>query len=527
MDLLINNLAIGFGVALSFQNLLYCLLGCLLGTLIGVLPGIGPVPTIAMLLPVTFTLPPVSALIMLAGIYYGAQYGGSTTAILVNLPGESSSAVTMLDGYQMARQGRAGPALAIAAIGSFFAGSAATIVIAVAAPPLAEVALKFGPAEYFSLMVLGLIAAVVLAHGSVVKAIAMVILGLLLGLVGTDVNSGIARFSFGVSELSDGIGFVTVAMGMFGFAEIIANLEQGEQREVFTAKVTNLMPTMKDLKDSSGAILRGTVLGSFLGILPGGGALLSSFAAYALEKKVAKDASQFGKGDIRGVAGPEAANNAGAQTSFIPLLTLGIPSNPVMALMIGAMMIQGIAPGPQVMTERPQLFWGMIASMWVGNAMLVILNLPLIGMWVKLLSVKYRLLYPAILLFCCIGVFSINNATFDILLTVVFGLFGYICVKLETEPAPLILGFILGPMMEENLRRAMLLSRGDVTVFATRPISGALLLVALRHDPQTGQVLDILQFGFIHVVGIAVITNRSDLVEHLSIRHRNYDLLSR
>jgi putative tricarboxylic transport membrane protein len=476
---LFNNLALGFSVALSLQNLMYCFFGVLLGTLIGVLPGIGPVATIAMLLPVTFTLPPISALIMLAGIYYGAQYGGSTTAILVNLPGESASAVTTLDGYQMARQGRAGPALGIAAIGSFIAGCVSTVVIALFAPPLAEVALKFGPAEYFSLMVLGLIASVVLASGSLIKAVSMTVLGLLLGLVGTDVNSGVARFNFSISELSDGIGFVIVAMGMFGFAEIIANLERPEQRDVFDSKIKGLMPTMADIKASMGAIARGTILGSFLGILPGGGALLSAFAAYALEKKVAKDASQFGKGDIRGVAGPEAANNAGAQTSFIPLLTLGIPSNPVMALMIGAMMIQGIAPGPQVMTERPQLFWGMIASMWVGNLMLVILNLPLIGMWVKLLSVPYRLLYPAILLFCCIGVFSINNSTFDILLTVMFGLFGYICVKLECEPAPLILGFILGPMMEENLRRAMLLSRGDPSTFVTRPISAALLGVSL------------------------------------------------
>ncbi len=479
MEALLANLGLGFSVALSPINFLYCFMGVVLGTLIGVLPGIGPVATIAMLLPVTFTLPPISALIMLAGIYYGAQYGGSTTAILVNLPGESASAVTTIDGYQMARQGRAGAALGIAAIGSFFAGCAATIVIALFAPPLAEVALKFGPAEYFSLMVVGLVAATVLAHGSLIKAIAMTILGLLLGIVGTDVNSGVARFSFGVSELSDGIGFVAVAMGMFGFAEIIANLDQKANRDVFVAKVTNLLPTMHDLKVCTPSILRGTILGSALGILPGGGALLAAFAAYALEKKSVKDNSQFGKGDIRGVAAPEAANNAGAQTSFIPLLTLGIPSNPVMALMIGAMMIQGIAPGPQVMTERKELFWGMIASMWVGNLMLVVLNLPLIGMWVKLLSVQYRILYPAILLFCCIGVFSLNNSNFDILMTVAFGVFGYICVKLECEPAPLILGFILGPMMEENLRRAMLLSRGDPIVFFTRPISAVLLGVAI------------------------------------------------
>ncbi len=475
---LFHNLAVGFEVALTLQNIFYCLMGCLLGTLIGVLPGIGPVATIAMLLPVTFTLNPTSALIMLAGIYYGAQYGGSTTAILVNIPGESSSVVTCLDGYQMARQGRAGPALGIAAIGSFFAGCVSTVIIALFAPPLAEVALKFGPAEYFSLMVLGLIAATVLAHGSLIKAIAMVILGLLLGLVGTAVNSGVARFSFGVSELSDGIGFVSVAMGVFGFAEIIANLEQKEHREIFTKKVSNLLPSLQDFKDSWASILRGTALGSFLGILPGGGALLASFAAYTLEKKVSKNSANFGKGAIQGVAAPESANNAGAQTSFIPLLTLGIPSNPVMALMIGAMMIQGIAPGPQVMTERPQLFWGMIASMWVGNLMLVVLNLPMIGMWIKLLMVPYRMLYPSILVFCCIGVYSISNSPFDVMQTAVFGVVGYIFVKLECEPAPLILGFILGPLMEENLRRAMLLSRGDPTVFFQRPISLTMLLIA-------------------------------------------------
>src|SRR5215831_1006435 len=476
MDLFAN-LALGFGVALSPLNLLYCFMGVLLGTLIGVLPGIRPVTTIAMLLPVTFTLPPVSALIMLAGIYYGAQYGGSTTAILVNLPGESSSVITALDGYQLARKGRAGPALGMAAIGSFFAGCVSTVIIALFAPPLAEVALKFGPTEYFSLMVLGLVAAVVLAHGSLIKAIGMVILGLLFGLVGTDVNSGVARYSFGISELSDGIGFVTVAMGMFGIAEIIANLEHKESRDVFISKIENLMPTWTDIKRCIPAILRGTVLGSALGILPGGGALLASFAAYTLEKKMG-DTSMFGKGEIRGVAAPESANNAGAQTSFIPLLTLGIPSNPVMALMIGAMMIQGIAPGPQVMTERPQLFWGMIASMWVGNLMLVVLNLPMIGMWIKLLMVPYRLLYPSILVFCCIGVYSISNSPFDVMQTAAFGVVGYIFVKLECEPAPLILGFILGPLMEENLRRAMLLSRGDPLVFFQRPISLTMLVIA-------------------------------------------------
>jgi TctA family transporter len=477
---LLNNLAIGFATALTLQNLLYCFVGVLIGTLIGVLPGLGPVATLAMLLPFTYSLPPTSALIMLAGIYYGAQYGGSTTAILVNLPGESSSVVTCLDGYQMARRGRAGTALGIAAIGSFIAGSFATLLIAAFALPLVELAFKFGPAEYFSLMVLGLIGAVVLASGSLIKAIAMIVLGLLLGLVGTDVNSGVARFAFDVPELTDGIGFVAVAMGMFAFTEIVANVEKHEHREVFTDKVSNLLPSASDLKDAAPAIARGTLLGSVLGILPGGGALLAAFAAYTVEKKLAgtKANPPFGQGNIRGVAGPESANNSGAQTSFIPMLTLGIPPNAVMALMIGAMTIHNIQPGPQVMSSNPTLFWGLIASMWVGNLMLVILNLPLIGMWVQLLKVPYRWLYPAILVFCCIGVYSVNNNAFDVYVTAAFGLIGYVFYKLRCEPAPLILGFILGPMMEENLRRAMLLSRGDPTVFFTRPLSLVLLLMA-------------------------------------------------
>jgi putative tricarboxylic transport membrane protein len=475
---LISNLALGLSVAFTLTNLFYCFVGVLLGTLIGVLPGIGPVPTIAMLLPITYALPPVSALIMLAGIYYGAQYGGSTTAILVNLPGESSSVVTCIDGYQMARRGKAGKALSVAAIGSFIAGTVATVVVAAFAPPLAEFALKFGPAEYFSLMVLGLLAAVVLASGSLLKAIAMIVLGLLLGIIGTDVNSGLQRYTFGVPELSDGIGFVVVAMGLFGFAEIIVNLEHREHREVFTDNVTGLWLKWSEFKEALPAILRGTSIGSVLGILPGGGAMLSAFAAYTLEKKIAKDPSRFGKGAIEGVAGPESANNAGAQTSFIPLLTLGIPPNAVMALMVGAMTIHSIQPGPQVMTSNPQLFWGLIASMWIGNVMLVILNLPMIGIWVKLLKVPYRLLYPAILLFCCIGVYSLQNNVFDVVATAVFGALGWLFVKLECEPAPLLLGFILGPLMEENLRRALLLSRGDPTVFFTRPLSLGMLIAA-------------------------------------------------
>ncbi len=481
MDL-INNLSLGFGVAFTFQNLIYCFVGCLLGTLIGVLPGIGPVATIAMLLPATYALPPVAALMMLAGIYYGAQYGGSTTAILVNLPGESSSVVTVIDGYQMARKGRAGPALAAAGLGSFFAGCVGTLILAAFAPPLTEVAFKFGPAEYFSLMVLGLIGAVVLASGSLLKAVAMIVLGLLMGLVGTDVNSGVARFSFDIPELTDGIGFVTIAMGVFGYGEIIANLSRpDDEREVFTAKVEGLFPTKEDFKRMIPAVLRGTSLGAALGILPGGGALLAAFAAYTVEKKTKLQPGEvpFGQGNIRGVAAPESANNAGSQTSFIPLLTLGIPPNAVMALMVGAMTIHNIQPGPQVMTSNPELFWGLIASMWIGNAMLVILNLPLIGIWIKLLTVPYRWLYPSIVLFCAVGVYSTNNNTFDIWMVGAFGLIGYIFHKLGTEPAPLLLGFILGPMMEENLRRALLLSRGDWSVFVTRPISAVMLALAV------------------------------------------------
>jgi putative tricarboxylic transport membrane protein len=479
MTELIQHLSLGFSVALSLQNLMYCFIGCFLGTLIGVLPGIGPVATIAMLLPITFNLPPTPALIMLAGIYYGASYGGSTTAILVNLPGESSSVVTCIDGYQMGRQGRAGPALAIAALGSFFAGCVGTILIALFGPPLAELAFEFGAAEYFSMMVLGLVSAVVLAHGSLIKAVAMILVGLLLGIVGTDVNSGIARYSFGISELSDGIGFVSVAMGMFGFGEIISNLEQGEEREVNTSKVGSLMPSWTDLKMSFGPIVRGTALGTIFGILPGSHTVIASFSSYTLEKKLAKDPSRFGKGAIEGVAGPESANNAAAQTSFIPLLTLGIPTGAVMALMVGAMTIQGIAPGPQVMTQKPDLFWGMIASMWVGNLMLVILNLPLIGMWVQFLKIPYRVLFPGIILFCCIGAFSVNNSPAEVYLAALFGFFGYFSNKWGCEPGPLLLGFVLGPLMEENLRRAMLISRGDPSVFFTRPISCGMLVVAL------------------------------------------------
>jgi TctA family transporter len=478
MDFLAN-LATGFATALSPENLLYCFLGVLLGTLVGVLPGLGPVATIAMLLPATFALPAETALIMLAGIYYGAQYGGSTTAVLINLPGESSSVVTALDGYRMAQQGRAGAALATAAGASFFAGTVAAFIVAFLAPPLAGVALQFQAPEYFSLLVLGLIASVVLAQGSLLKALGMVVLGLLLSLIGTDVTSGTSRFAFDVPELRDGVKFVVVAMGVFGVAEIVRNLERESARQVLATRISSLMPTREDVGRIVAPILRGTALGSLLGILPGGGALLASFASYALEKKVSPRSAEFGKGAIEGVAAPEAANNAGAQTSFIPMLTLGIPSNPVMALMIGALILQGIRPGPNVMLEQPRLFWGVIVSMWIGNLFLLVMNLPLIGLWVRVLAVPYHLLYPAILVFATVGVLSLSNATFDVHLMALFGVFGYVLAKLDCEPAPLLLGYILGPLMEEYLRRAMTLSRGDPTIFLQRPISAAMLVVAV------------------------------------------------
>ena len=477
---LFNNLALGFATASTIWNLGFCLIGVLLGTLIGVLPGIGATATIAMLLPITFQIgDPVSSLIMLAGIYYGAQYGGSTTAILINMPGESSSAVTAIDGYQLARKGRAGAALAIAAIGSFFAGTVSTFLVAIFAPPLTAVALQFGAAEYFSLMIVGLVSAIALAHGSVIKALAMVVLGLLLGLVGTDVISGAPRFTLGIREYADGLNFVAVAVGVFGVAEILRNLENEKTRTVLISKVSGLMPTRDDFRRMAAPILRGTAIGSALGVLPGGGAILASFASYTVEKRVSKTPQEFGRGAVEGVAGPESANNAGAQTSFIPMLTLGIPANPVMALMIGAMIIQGIVPGPNVATEQPALFWGIIASMWIGNLMLIVLNLPLIGLWVGLLTVPYYVLFPIIMAFCSIGVYSVNSNVYDLFAVAFFGFIGYVFVKLRCEPAPLLLGFVLGPLLEENLRRAMILARGDPTTFFTRPISAGLLLTAL------------------------------------------------
>ncbi len=479
MDLL-NNLALGFQTSLSLINLWYAFLGAMLGTLIGVLPGLGPIATIAMLLPSMYSLEPTSALIMLAGVFYGAQYGGSTTAILINVPGEASSVVTALDGYQMARRGRAGAALATAALSSFFAGTIGTLVVAAFAPPLTELAFEFGAPEYCALMFLGLIGAVVLASGSLAKALAMVVLGLLLGQINTDAITAVPRFSFDIPELTDGISFVVIAMGLFSFGEIITNLgKPAQHRDILVQRVSGLMPTAKDIKQSAPAAFRGTLLGCVLGVLPGAGPILASFSSYTIEKKLARHPEEFGKGAVQGVAAPEAANNAGAQTAFIPMLTLGIPTSAVMALMIGAMTLMGIQPGPQVMTSNPSLFWGLITTMWIGNLMLVILNLPLIGIWVKLLTVPYRFLFPAIMAFCAVGVYTLSNNTFDVYCAAAFAVIGFLFHKLGFEPAPLILGFILGPMMEENLRRSLLMARGDWGIFISRPIAATMIALAI------------------------------------------------
>jgi putative tricarboxylic transport membrane protein len=473
----VGDLGLGISTALRPENLLFCFIGVALGTSVGVLPGIGPTATIALLLPITFEFDPVTALIMLAGIYYGAQYGGSTTAILINLPGESSAAVTAIDGYEMARRGRAGPALAAAAIGSFIAGTVGTLVLVLFGPPLARLALEFGPPEYFSLVVLGLIASTALARGSMVKAVAMIVLGLLLGTVGQDLYTGTPRFTFGVRELYDGINFVSVAVGMFGIAEILRNLED-ETRRTVTTKLKKVWLTREDLRRIAAPILRGTALGSALGVLPGAGHVLASFGAYSVEKRVSKRPQEFGDGAIEGVAGPESANNAAAQTSFIPLLTLGLPSHPVMALMLGAFIIHGITPGPNVITDEPALFWGLIVSMWVGNLFLVLLNVPLIRIWVTLLTVPYRVLFPAIIAFACIGTYSLGLNRYHVYAIAFFGILGYLLMKLGCEPAPLLLGFVLGPLLEEHLRRAMIISRGDPSIFFVRPISLALLIAA-------------------------------------------------
>lgn len=475
----IDNLMLGLSVALTPSSLGYCLLGSLLGTLIGVLPGIGPVATIAILLPITYGLSPPEAIIMLAAIYYGAQYGGSTSAILVNLPGETSSVVTAIDGYKLARQGHAGVALGMSAIASFIAGCLATLTIAIAAPALGEISLSFRSEDYFSLMVFGLVGSIILAQGSILRAAPMIVLGLLLGLIGADATTGTLRFTLGIPEFADGLSFVSLTIGLFGVTEVIRSLEDPERKDVFKAKIGRLLPDFSDLRFCAGAILRGTGVGSVLGLLPGGGALLTGFAAYAVEKKVARDASRFGNGDLRGVASPEAANNASAQTSFIPLMTLGIPANAVMALMIGALMIKGVTPGPQVITERPELFWGLVVSMWIGNVMLIVLNLPLVGLWIRLLQVDYRYLALAILVFCVIGAYSVTLSIVDLYATIFFAALGYVMYKLRCEPAPLVLGFVLGPQMEEHLRRALLISQGDPTIFVARPISLFFLLASV------------------------------------------------
>jgi putative tricarboxylic transport membrane protein len=476
---LFSHLGLGFSVALSLHNILLCFVGCMLGTLIGVLPGIGPIATIAVLLPITFTFEPASALIMVAGIYYGAQYGSSTTAILLSIPGEASSTVTVLDGHEMAKQGRGGIALGISAIGSFFAGTVSTVIVAGLAIPLTSIALMFGPVEYFSLMITGLVFAAALARGSMFNALITIMFGVLLSTVGPDLVSGKLRMTFGVNELADGIDFAVMGMGLFGIGEILRNLDHTMSRDVVKGTIGRLLPGLKEMRQSLWPIIRGTFIGGALGILPGNGAVLGAFASYTVEKKVARDPSRFGRGAIEGVAGPEAANNAGAQTSFIPLLTLGIPPNAVMAIMVGAMTIHGIIPGPQVISSNPDLFWGLIASMWIGNLMLLVINLPLIGIWVRLLKVPYRLLFPAIIMFCCIGVFSINGSTTDVVIMAAFGLLGYAMNKFGFEPAPLVLGMILGRMMEESLRQSMIISGGDFSIFVTRPISAALLLFAV------------------------------------------------
>ena len=475
MDLL-DQLVMGFGVALTLQNFLYCLLGAVLGTLVGVLPGLGPVTVIAMLLPITFKIPAVASLIMLSGIYYGAHHAGSTTAIMLNMPGEPSSVVICIDGYPMARKGRAGAALCISAIGSFIAGCISIVIIALFSPALSNAALLFGAPEYASMIIMALVTGSVLSNGSLLTTLAMAVVGLLVGTVGTDTDSAIGRFTFGSNHLADGIDFVAVAVGLFAFAEVIQHIATPELRAKVEFKISGLLPKRQDLKDSFWPILRGTGLGAALGILPGTGPLVASFASYAMEKQLAKDPSRFGEGAIEGVAGPESANNAAALTHFIPMLGLGIPAGPAMALLLGALTIQGIRPGPQVMTEHADLFWGVVASMWIGNMMLLVLNLPMVGIWIRLLTIPYRLIYPAVLLFCCIGVYSVRNSAFDVLLAAGFGLIGCVFKQFNCSPAPLVLGLVLGPMLEDSFRRSLLISGGDPGIFLTRPISAVLLV---------------------------------------------------
>ncbi|MEP4378689.1 MAG: tripartite tricarboxylate transporter permease [Alphaproteobacteria bacterium] len=478
---LIDNLALGFSVALSFEALLFCALGVTAGMAIGVLPGVGPLAAIAMLLPLTFNLSPMSALIMLAGIHYGTQYGGSIAAILLRLPGTASAAVTSLDGYPMAQNGRPGPALFLTTVASFFGGCVAVIVIAGFAPPLARMALAFGPAEFFAIIVLGLIAASTISSGSPVKGLAMVFVGLLLGLVGTDINSAVLRFTFDFPDIYDGVGLVPLAVGLFGISEVIANISRTDGGGIVTQRITlrSLIPTGEEMRTSGWPIFRGTIVGSIFGALPGAGTAIASFVAYGVEKRISRYPEKFGKGAVEGVTAPESANNAAAQTAFVPTLTLGVPGDPVMALLLGALLIFGITPGPGVVTNEPELFWGLIASFWIGNLLLLILNVPLIGVWVWFLRVPQRFLYPAILLFICMGVYSIRSSPTDLLLAALFGVIGYGMRLMKFEPAPLILGFILGPMIEEFARRALLISGGDLTTFVTRPMSATFLAVAL------------------------------------------------
>jgi putative tricarboxylic transport membrane protein len=479
MDI-IHNLFLGFSAILEPNNLFFCFIGVVIGTLIGVLPGIGPVGAMSLLLPATYKATPLSALIMLAGIYYGAQYGGSTTSILMNIPGEASTVVTCLDGYQMARQGRAGPALGIAAFGSFIAGTIGLIGLMLVAPPLASIALRFGPPEYFSLMCLGLTILIYLASGSAIRAIMMATLGVIIGCVGQDPETGSMRFVFGVPDLLDGIGLAPFVMGLFGISEVFLNIEKRlERRSILETKIRGLLPNWQDWKDSIKSILRGSLLGFFLGILPGGGAVISSFASYAIEKKCSKHPEKFGKGAIEGVAGPESANNAAAEGAFVPLLTLGIPPNVVMALLLGALMIHGITPGPLLISRNPEIFWGIIASMYIGNGLLLILNLPMIGLWVQVLKVPYKVLFPLILLFCLIGAYSINNSTFDVVIMIVFGVLGYLMRKYKYEGAPMVLAFVLGPMLENSLRQSLLLSDGSFMIFFTRPIAAGGMIIAI------------------------------------------------
>ena len=474
----LQGILFGFGIALKPINLMYCFIGVTIGTLIGVLPGIGPTAAISLLIPTTLHASPESGIIMLAGIYYGAMYGGSTTSILVNLPGEAASVVTCLDGYQMARQGRAGPALGIAAIGSFIAGTLSIVGLMFAAPPLASIALRFGPPEYFSLMVMGLTVLSYLSGGSMLKSLMMATFGILLGCVGVDTVSGMSRLTFGIPDLLDGIGIIPVVMGLFGISEIMLNVEKSLKREVFIKKVINLFPSLQDWKDSLGAIFRGSFIGFILGVLPGGGTIVASFASYAIEKKISKHPEKFGRGAIEGVAGPEAANNAATGGAFIPLLTLGIPANAVMSILLGALMIHGLQTGPLLMKEAPNIFWGTIASMYIGNAVLLVLNLPLIPLWVKVLKTPYVILFPLIILFCFVGAYSINNSIVDILIMILFGLLGYLFKKFGYEAAPFVLAFILGPLLENSLRQSLIISNGSLGIFFSKPISLSLMVIS-------------------------------------------------